>query len=108
MPQGIDPEAMKLFIRLQSRSVIRARSPKELLEVVRGWSCLALVAARGLHGVFCTGAACLLVDVIIVVGCGLLTVLFVPFLAGLNTLLGALDGDAGWRIPTAARRCEGW
>jgi hypothetical protein len=47
--------------------------------------------------------ACLLVDVDVVVGCGLLTLLFAPLLASLNALLGALDGDAGRRFPATAQ-----
>jgi ABC-type uncharacterized transport system YnjBCD ATPase subunit len=71
--------------------------------VVRGPSCLVLAVDRSLRGVFRTGAACLLVDVTIVIGCGLLMVLLAPLLAGLNTLLSALDGDAGRRFPAATR-----
>jgi hypothetical protein len=71
--------------------------------VVRGQSCLVLAVARNLRGVFRAGAACLLVDVTIVIGCGLLMALLAPLLAGINTLLGALDGDAGRRFPAATR-----
>jgi hypothetical protein len=60
--------------------------------VVHVWSCLALAVARSVFG---AGTACLLVDATVIVGCGLLTVLFAPLLAGLNTLLNALDGDVG-------------
>jgi hypothetical protein len=73
--------------------------------VVRGRPCLALAIAHSLHDVFHTGAACLLVDVTVVVGCGVLTALFVPLLAGLNALLSALDSDAGRHFPATAR---GW
>jgi hypothetical protein len=69
--------------------------------VVHGRSCLAFAIACGLCGVFRAGAAYLLVDVVIIVGCGLLTALFAPLLAGLNVLLGALDGNVGQRFPAA-------
>jgi hypothetical protein len=69
--------------------------------VVHGWSCLVLAVAHDLRSMFCTGAACLLVDAAVVVSCGLLMVLFVPLLAGLNALLSALDGNARQRFPAA-------
>jgi hypothetical protein len=71
--------------------------------VVRGWSCLALVVARGLRDVFHAGTACLLIDVAIVIGCGLLMALFMPLLTSLNALLGILDGNAERRFLAAAR-----
>jgi hypothetical protein len=80
---------------LDSVGMIQARFLEEFLEVVSGRSCLALVVA---HVVFGTGATRLLVDVTVVVGCGLLTALFLPLLAGLNALLDALDGDARRRF----------
>jgi hypothetical protein len=55
--------------------------------VVSGRSCLALAVACGLYGVFHAGAACLFIDAAVVVGCGLLTALFAPLLAGLNASL---------------------
>jgi hypothetical protein len=69
--------------------------------MVHGRSCLALTIACGLCGVFHAGVACLLVDAVIIVGCGLLTALFAPLLAGLNVLLGALDGNVEQRFPAA-------
>jgi hypothetical protein len=42
---------------LDGVGVNRARFFKELLEVVLRWSCLELAIARGLCGVFDTGAA---------------------------------------------------
>jgi hypothetical protein len=57
--------------------------------VVRGGSCLALAAARGLCGVHCARAICLLVDSTVIVGGGLLVVLLVPLLFG--ALLSTLD-----------------
>jgi hypothetical protein len=83
--------------------MIWARFLEELLEVVHGQSCLVLAVACSLRGVFRAGAACLLVDVTIVIGCCLLMALLAPLLAGINTLLGALDGDAGRRFPAATR-----
>jgi hypothetical protein len=71
--------------------------------VVRGPSCLAHAIAHDIHDRFITGAACLLIDVAVVIGCGFLMGLFAPLLAGLNALLSALAGDDGWRFPTAAR-----
>jgi hypothetical protein len=62
-----------------------------------------LAISRDLRDMFCTGAACLLIDATVIIGCGLLMVLFVPLLAGLNALLNALDGDVGWRFPAVAR-----
>jgi hypothetical protein len=62
--------------------------------VVHGRSCLALAIARELRGMFCAGTTCLLIDAAIVIGCVLLTVLFVPLPASLNALLSALYGDA--------------
>jgi hypothetical protein len=63
--------------------------------VICGWSCLVLAVARSLRGVFRADTTSLLVVATIIIGCGLLTALFVPLVAGLNALLGALDGDAG-------------
>jgi hypothetical protein len=83
--------------------VIRARFLKELLKVVCWRSFLALAVARGLHSVFRAGTAYLLIDATVVVGCGLLTTLFAPLLAGLNALLGAVDGNVEQRFPATAR-----
>jgi hypothetical protein len=66
---------------------------KEPLEVVRGQSHLALAAARGLCGTLHARAACSLIGVAIIVGCGLLVALLVLLLAGLGSLLSSLDGD---------------
>jgi hypothetical protein len=56
---------------------------------------LALVVARSFRGVFYAGAACLLIDVAVIIGYGLLVELFASLLAGLNA--------AGWHFPAAAR-----
>jgi hypothetical protein len=50
-----------------------------------------------------TGAAYLLVDAAIILDCGFLTALFAPLLAGLNAILGAVDGDDERHFPTAAQ-----
>jgi hypothetical protein len=63
---------------------------------------LVLAVAYDCCGMFHAGVACLLIDATIVIGCGLLMALFVPLLAGLNALLGALDGDARRCFPVAA------
>jgi hypothetical protein len=76
---------------------------QELLELVHGWSCLALASARGLCGTLRARATCLLVDANIIIGCDLLAALFVPLLAGLGTLLGTLDGDASPLLPRVGR-----
>jgi hypothetical protein len=83
--------------------MIQARFLDELLEEVCGRSCLVLVVAHSLHGVFRTGAAYLLIDATIIISCGLLVALFMPLLASLNALLGALDGDVGRHLLAAAR-----
>jgi hypothetical protein len=69
--------------------------------VVHGWSCLALAIARDLHGVLDACTAYLVVDAAVIVDRALLTMLFATLLAGLNTLLGALDCDARWHFSTA-------
>jgi hypothetical protein len=56
---------------------------------------LALAVSHNLCGMFSIGATCLLIDAAVTVGCVLLAVLLEPLLAGLSTLLGTLDGDAG-------------
>jgi hypothetical protein len=76
--------------------------------VVRGRSCLVLAIAHDLRGMFGTSTACLLIDAAIVVGCGLLTALFAPLLAGLNTLLGALDGDTRRRFLLLLKASLSW
>jgi hypothetical protein len=69
---------------LDGVGMVQASFFEELLEVVYGWSCLALAAADGLYGTLYTRAACSLIDVVIVVGCDLLVVLFTPLLAGVG------------------------
>jgi hypothetical protein len=69
---------------LDGIGVIQARFLEELLKVAYERSCLALVVARGFRGVFYAGAACLLIDVAVIVGYGLLVELFASLLAGLN------------------------
>jgi hypothetical protein len=86
---------------LDGVGMIQARFLKEFLKVVHGWSCLVPAIARDLHDVFDAGTACLVVDAAVIVDRALLTMLFAPLLAGLNTLLGALDCDARWRFSTA-------
>jgi hypothetical protein len=72
---------------------------KELFEVVHRQSCLAPAVACGLCGMLHVGAAYLLVDAATIVNCGLLAVLFAPFLAD----IGILDCGAGRHLPVAAR-----
>jgi hypothetical protein len=81
--------------------MIQARFLKEFLKVVHGWSCLALAIDCDLHVVFDAGTACLVIDNAVIVDRALLMMLFAPLLAGLNTLLGALDCDARWHFSTA-------
>jgi hypothetical protein len=77
--------------------VVRASLLKELLEVVRGRLRLTLASACDGHDVHHNGAACLLVDAIIIVdrGCGLLAALLAPLLATLGAHFGILDDDIG-------------
>jgi hypothetical protein len=88
--------------------VVWARFFKELMEVVRMRSHLALAVACGLCGALCTRATCLLIDAAIVIDCGLLTTLFARFLAGLGILLGTLDCGAGWCLPTTVWHRSKW
>jgi hypothetical protein len=83
--------------------MVRSSLFKELLEVVCGWPRLTLAATRDCHGVLHVGAAYLHVEVIIIVGCGLLLVLLMPFLVALGALLGVLDGNIGRCSPDAAQ-----
>jgi hypothetical protein len=83
MPREMDPKVMKLFI----------------------WLRLALATAYNLYGTPHARAACLLVDVAVVVGCGLLATLVEPFLATLGALLGILDDDVLQSSLGAARGC---
>jgi hypothetical protein len=80
--------------------------------VVCGWLCLVLTAARGLCGMHCAGAICLLVDAAIIIGGGLLVALLVPLLSGFGTLLSTLDGDAAASFYDAfggiGRRMKRW
>jgi hypothetical protein len=92
-----------LELVLDKVGVVRARFFEEPLKVVHGWLHLALAAAHGLYGALHARASCSLIDVAVVVGCGLLAALFVPLLAGLGTLLGTLDGDVGRHFPAAAQ-----
>jgi hypothetical protein len=87
---------------LDGVGMIQAQFLEELFEVVRGLSCLALAVANGPRGMFRAGAACLLIDATIVIGCHLLMVLFAPLLGGLNAFLGTLDGDIRWCFPATA------
>jgi voltage-gated potassium channel Kch len=45
----------------------------------------------------------LLIDATIIIGHGLLAVLFASLLAALGGLLGILDGDVGWCSPVATQ-----
>jgi hypothetical protein len=73
---------------LNGVGVVWGRFFEEVLEVVCGRSCLALIATS-------------LIDDSAIISCGLLVALFAPLLAGPGTHLGALDGDVGRRFPAA-------
>jgi hypothetical protein len=78
---------------------------KELLEVVHGWPRLMLATAYDHRSVLHVRAACLLLDVAIIVDrdCGLLAVLLVPPIAALCALLSILDGDIRQCSPATTR-----
>jgi hypothetical protein len=82
---------------LDGVGVVRENLCKELLEVVRGWPRLMLAAAYDSRGAHHDRAACLLVDVAVIInrGCGLLAALLAPLLSALVTLLSILDDDVG-------------
>jgi hypothetical protein len=77
---------------------------KEHLDVARGQPCLMLVVAYSHCGALHVGAACLLIDAIIINHAhSLLMVLLAPLLAALGILLGILDGDAPLPLLRARR-----
>jgi hypothetical protein len=82
-------------LALDGVGVVQANLLKELLDVVRGQSCLTLAASYDSHGARHDGAACLLVNATIIIGrgCGLLAVLLAPLLAAPGALLDILDND---------------
>jgi hypothetical protein len=90
---------------LDGVGVFRASLFEEFLKVVCGRPCIALAAAQDLRGMPHARAAYSLIDATIIVGRGLLAVMFVPLLAALGALLGVMDGDIEQHSPAATR---GW
>jgi hypothetical protein len=82
--------------------MVQACFLEEPLEVVDGWSRLALAAACGPCGALHARATHSLVGASVVIGCGLLAVLLAPLLTGIGSLLGSLEGDIGHRRPVAS------
>jgi hypothetical protein len=89
---------------LDGVSVVRAGLLRELLEVVRGQSCLALSTVSNGRSACHAGVARLIVDVTIVArhSVSLPTVLLTPLLVALGALPDILNDDIERRFPTAA------
>jgi hypothetical protein len=82
--------------------MVQACFLEEPLEVVHGWSRLALAAACGPCGALHAGATNSLVGASVVIGCGLLAVLLAPLLTEIGSLLGSLEGNIELRRPMAS------
>jgi hypothetical protein len=94
-------------LMLDGVGVVQASLLQELFEVVCGRPRLTLAAASGCRDAHHPGAAYLLANATVAIGCncGLLVVLLAPPLAALGALHGVLDGDVMRHFPTAA---QGW
>jgi hypothetical protein len=85
------------------RCVVWAGFLEEPLEVVRWQPCLTLVDVHGDRDASHTGAACLPIIVIIMVGRGLLRVLAAPLFATLDALLSTVDDNIEWCLRATTR-----
>jgi hypothetical protein len=94
-----------LEVVLDGVRMVRAGLLKESLKVVCQWLRLMLDTTTGGRNALHAGVVHLIVVVVVVVNCVCdpLRAPILPLLATLGVLLGALNGDVGWRCIAAAK-----